>query len=96
MGIGGGASWDPNGGRPGGDGGSSCHGGVGAGVFGEVGGNIGPVQAAINTNAGVNFNSGTSNQGYAGIDPSGSLGTSWGIHAGVAGGGEVTIFDTRH
>ncbi|MDR6453877.1 RHS repeat-associated core domain-containing protein [Variovorax paradoxus] len=56
FGLGGGIAYDRNGGRPGGDKGASCDAGAGLGLYGWVGGNVGPLQGAMNASAGTNFN----------------------------------------
>ncbi|WP_162568587.1 RHS repeat domain-containing protein [Variovorax sp. SRS16] len=74
LGVGGGASFDINGGRPGGDSAKTCHAGVGLGLFAWAGGNIGPFQGAINGNLGTNNNYAT--RSIQVIDPSSGDGIS--------------------
>lgn len=89
WGIGGGAKWEKEGGRPGSEGlTSACKGsGAGAGLFGDADFNAGPLQAGLKNNFGEN--SGT---GYYGqfMSPGWSLGSSWGIKAGGSFGVEFT------
>ena len=94
FGIGGGASWDPLGTRPGSSPNDRCgSGGVGLGVFSDIGFNAGPVQAGLNSNLGRNYPVNGDSKGYGQfMSPSGPVGDSWGIKAGASAGGQVTIF----
>lgn len=92
KGLGAVASWEPLGGRPGGDESQSGKGGVGVGFFCKAGGNAGPVAADIEANLGRNFFGGGDSALYGGISPKASIGSTWGIGAGAAAGIELSVF----
>jgi hypothetical protein len=91
WGVGGGFKWDSSGSRPGSDGQTNaCKGsGAGAGLFGDVDLNAGPLQAGLRNNVGQN--SGTGPYGQF-MSPGWSLGDSWGIKAGGSFGAELTFW----
>jgi len=62
-------------------------------LFAGVNLNAGPVQAGINANAGRNYpTNGESSLYLNGVRPSASIGDSWGVRAGAAAGGEITLY----
>jgi hypothetical protein len=90
WGVGGGAKWDKNGGRPGSDAPNSCKGnGAGVGVFADLDLNAGPLQAGLQNSLGSNTGTGTFGQF---MSPSWSLGDSWGIKVGGSFGAQLTIW----
>jgi RHS repeat-associated protein len=99
YGIGGGFKWDPRGGRPGSRAQECETGGWGIGGFGDVQFNEGPVQASLQSNAGINFFNqiGRAPNPYRQLFVATfSIGDSWGIKAEAAAGGELTFFSPKN
>ncbi len=93
YGLGGGISWQLGGTRPGSRPNECNTGGSGVGGFGDLGFNLGPLQAGIQSNAGVNFNNSGGPSPYGQLfNPSWGFGDSWGIRAGGAIGVEGTVY----
>jgi hypothetical protein len=89
FGLGGGLSWDPDGGVPGGADATGCRGGAVLSVSAQAGGNIGPVGANLEFGAERNYGNNESAL-YGG--PSASLTSAWGIHAGGSIGAQATLY----
>ena len=93
VGVGGGIVWDPNGGRPGALPSECDTGGYGIGLGGSVGGNVGPLNAGLDADAGVNYNNRGDQTPYlTPPTPSWGIGDSWGIQAGANAGIEGTLY----
>ena len=94
FGLGGGASYNPQGGRPGSSPTDDCStGGFGLGLFADASFNAGPIQAGLNSNVGRNYPTKGESSLYGNLaSPSASIGDSWGIRAGAAAGGQITLF----
>ena len=92
FGAGGGFSYDPLGGRPGGnEKGADRGGGVTVGIFGEAGGAVGPVTAKVQGQAGLDF--GSSGITYSSSNPNTSVGgTGGGVQAVGAVGVQFSIY----
>ncbi len=96
FGVGGGIQWSKSGGRPGARAEECDTGGIGIGGYGDIGGNIGPLNAALTSNAGVNFNNRGGANTYGELfTPTWSIGDSWGIKAAAAVGGELTLYSPK-
>ena len=96
LGVGGGIKWEGSGGRPSSQENTSCNAmGKGIGDYVDVGFNIGPLQAGINGQIGVNSNRDGTVDRYGKFGPNWSIGDSIGIKAGAAVGFEGTVYDKR-
>lgn len=94
WGAGGGAKWDPRGGRPGTDTSTPARAhGVTAGFFADAELNAGPVQAALQNNFGRDFPFWYNSAPYGDfMKPNGTIGDSWGVKGTMAAGGEVSMY----
>ena len=88
FGVGGGAKWDPRGGRPGSDADSPIRAsGITYGLFADVEFNAGPGQAALQNSVG------REPKPYADfMKPNVTIGDSWGFRAVGSAGGEVSVY----
>lgn len=91
YGLGGGASWSPNGTRPGA---KKCStGGISVGGYGEAGGSVGPVEGKVGVNTGGGYDFYRGVNGYAqGPSPQGAVTARWGIKAAAAAGMEASVY----
>ncbi|HVV72515.1 MAG TPA: RHS repeat-associated core domain-containing protein [Verrucomicrobiae bacterium] len=94
FGIGGGLSWDPDGGVPGGPDATGCHGGavLSASVKADVG--FGPFGAGVEGGAYRNYQSQISN--WFGGPGKGLSSDTGGLHAGISVGGQITLYRGIH
>ncbi|MFT4047596.1 MAG: RHS repeat-associated core domain-containing protein [Solimonas sp.] len=94
LGSGGGFSWDPQGSNPAQEASaadSSCSpSGIAAGLYGNAGGNIGPVEAGLEGQMGAYMDG--YNGFYGSLSPGASLGSAWGIEASAAVGFEASAW----
>jgi len=97
FGLGGGASFNPLGDRPGSSPNDNCNtGGLGLGLFAGANFSAGPVQAGLNSNVGRNYPTNGESLLHGNFpSPNASVGDSWGVKVGVAAGGEITIYGLR-
>lgn len=97
YGIGGGFEWSRYGTRPGSEP-SENTGGFGVGGFGDIQFNFGPLQASLESNAGINYNNDRDGASpYSQLfQPTWSLGDSWGIKAEIAIGIEGTLYSPKN
>jgi RHS repeat-associated protein len=92
VGAGGGVAYEPKGNAPGAD--PCSRGGVGLGLFGEIGGTLGPISAGIGAAGGGKWTPFDERKirGYGEFQPQAGLENGRGIKASASAGVELTLY----